>query len=87
LQAAALCGDAELVEMLLDKGAEVNAVGGRYGTALVAAVANGHEAIAKLLVDRGAQKLQAEKWWKSVQRCKRRNRGKLTKEFLGFENF
>ena len=40
--------------MLLDKGADVNAQGGEYGNALQAASAGGHEAVVRLLVDKGA---------------------------------
>ncbi|KAF1961004.1 ankyrin [Byssothecium circinans] len=45
------CGTTEL---LLDKGADVNAEGGRYGNALQAASEGGHEATVKLLLDKGA---------------------------------
>ncbi|KAF7577158.1 Arp, Ankyrin repeat protein [Pyrenophora tritici-repentis] len=41
-------------ELLLEKGADVNAQGGEYGNALQAASARGHEAIVKLLLDKGA---------------------------------
>jgi hypothetical protein len=41
--------------MLLDKGAEVNAQGGRYGNALRAASFRGHEAVVRLLVAWGAK--------------------------------
>ncbi|KAF2729999.1 hypothetical protein EJ04DRAFT_446072 [Polyplosphaeria fusca] len=40
--------------MLLDKGADVNAQGGRYGNALQAASYGGHEAVVKMLLDAGA---------------------------------
>jgi len=42
------------VELLLDKGANVNAQGGYYGNALQAASYHGYEAIMKLLLDKGA---------------------------------
>jgi hypothetical protein len=42
-------------ELLLDKGAEVDAQGGFYGNALQAASSKGHEAIVKLLLERGAE--------------------------------
>jgi len=43
-----------IMELLLNKGANVNAEGGEYGNALQAASYNGHEAIIKLLLDKGA---------------------------------
>jgi ankyrin repeat protein len=42
------------VALLLDKGADVNAHGGYYGNALQAASERGHEAVVRLLRDRGA---------------------------------
>jgi ankyrin repeat protein len=41
------------VKMQLEAGADVNAQGGRYGNALYAASYNGHEAVVKLLRDKG----------------------------------
>ncbi|TGZ80733.1 hypothetical protein EX30DRAFT_372062 [Ascodesmis nigricans] len=41
LQVAAVCGREESVRLLLDCGADVNAQGGHYGTALQAAAAKG----------------------------------------------
>jgi len=43
-----------LVELLLDKGADVNTQGGFYGNALQAASARGREQVVKLLLDKGA---------------------------------
>ena len=42
------------MSLLLDKGADVNLVGGRYGTALVAAAYGGKHGIVSLLLDKGA---------------------------------
>jgi ankyrin repeat protein len=47
----------ERVQLLLQKGAAVNARGGRYGSALQAAKAAGRAKIAKAFVDAGAQEL------------------------------
>jgi ankyrin repeat protein len=41
--------------MLLNKGAEVNAQGGRYGNALEAASDRGYEQVVKMLLDKGAE--------------------------------
>ena len=57
LQAASYNGDEKLVELLLDKGADVNAQGGDYGNALYAASVGGHEVV-ELLLGRGAVSLQ-----------------------------
>jgi ankyrin repeat protein len=44
----------EMAELLLDKGADVNAQGGIYGNPLQAASSGGHEQVVKLLLDKGA---------------------------------
>ena len=42
------------VQMLLDRGADVNAQGGQYGNALQAALYRGHDKTVQMLLDRGA---------------------------------
>ena len=54
LQAASDQGHEKVVQLLLDRGADVNAQGGYYGTALQAASRYGHEKVVQLLLDRGA---------------------------------
>jgi ankyrin repeat protein len=54
LSMAAVQGHCEAVNMLLDKGADVNAQGGDYGNALQAASSRGHEVVVKILLDKGA---------------------------------
>jgi len=44
----------DIVSLLLDRGADINAVGGMYWTALGVAVCKGDENIMSLLLDRGA---------------------------------
>jgi ankyrin repeat protein len=51
---AASLGLRDLVELLLNNGANVNAQGGRYGNALQAALYNSHEAVVRLLLEKGA---------------------------------
>jgi len=41
---------------LIEDGADVNVQGGRYGNVLQAASYGGHEAIVKLLMEKGAHK-------------------------------
>jgi ankyrin repeat protein len=52
---AALFGLADVVYLLLEKGADANATGGQYGNALQAAAGSGHERTVKLLIAHGAQ--------------------------------
>jgi hypothetical protein len=47
-------GHDRTVQLLLEKGADVNAQGGRYGNALQVASYRGHEAIVKLVLEKGA---------------------------------
>lgn len=55
LVAASTCGSEEIVTLLLDRGADVNAFSGLiYGHALHAASFHGYEPIVRLLIDRGA---------------------------------
>jgi ankyrin repeat protein len=42
--------------LLLDKGADINAQGGRYGNALQAASEGGQEQVVKMLLGAGAHK-------------------------------
>jgi len=54
LQVASSVGFTTFVEELLTHGANINAPGGIYGSALQAAARGGHEAVVRLLVDCGA---------------------------------
>ncbi|KAH5574501.1 hypothetical protein HBI24_193910 [Parastagonospora nodorum] len=51
---AALFGVADVIVLLLESGADVNAEGGEYGTALHAAAICGHERTVELLIAHGA---------------------------------
>src|SRR6202012_2500508 len=62
LQTACVGGDVAIVRPLLDAGADINAQGGFYNTATIAAMSNEHFDIAKLLISRGADmKLESSK--------------------------
>jgi ankyrin repeat protein len=54
LYAVSLNGYYEFVQIVLEKGAEVNAQGGFYGNALQAASERGHEEVVALLLENGA---------------------------------
>ncbi|KAK7219748.1 hypothetical protein V2G26_007751 [Clonostachys chloroleuca] len=47
-------GHETIVQLLVEKGADINAQGGEYGNALQAASQEGHETIVQLLVEKGA---------------------------------
>ena len=55
MQAALLRGYKITVHLLLDKGAEINAQGGRFGNALQAALLRGYKITVYLLLDKGAE--------------------------------
>lgn len=54
LQTACVGGDVKVVKALLDANADVNAEGGFYNTALLAAMKNEHFPVVKLLIESGA---------------------------------
>ncbi|KAK2933578.1 Ankyrin repeat [Fusarium oxysporum f. sp. vasinfectum] len=54
LQAASYNGNREVVQPLLDKGADVNTQGGKYGNALQAASSKGNRDVVQLLLNKGA---------------------------------
>lgn len=54
LQWASLRGQSVIVKWLLEKGADVNAQGGKYGNALHAAVSGGYSEVVQQLLDSGA---------------------------------
>lgn len=54
LQVASYRGNLDIVQLLLDNGADVNAQGGDYGNALEAASKQGHLNIVRLLLDNEA---------------------------------
>jgi ankyrin repeat domain-containing protein 50 len=54
LQAAVFKGHSQIVQLLLDEGADINTQGGTYGNALQAASLRGHEQVVQLFLDKGA---------------------------------
>ncbi|KAJ6101889.1 NACHT nucleoside triphosphatase [Penicillium sp. IBT 16267x] len=68
LQAASYGGLAEVVQMLLDRGADINAQSGEYGNALQAASYGGHAEVVQMLLDRGADaNLQGGEYGNALQ--------------------
>ena len=55
LYAASLGGHDKVVQILLEKGAEVNAQGGLYSNALQAASSRGHNKVVQMLLEKGAE--------------------------------
>ena len=55
LNAASAGGHDKVVQMLLEKGAEVNAQGGAYGNALQAASIRGYKNVVQILLEKGAE--------------------------------
>ncbi|CAI7584310.1 unnamed protein product, partial [Penicillium glandicola] len=60
LQAATYGENSEIVRILLDAGADVNAQGGRYGSSLLAAVYHGHADQVQMLLHAGGNVLLAD---------------------------
>ena len=54
LQVASVKGDVKTVELLINAGADVDALGGECGTALQAAAAGGHEEVVEMLLEADA---------------------------------
>ncbi|KAF9473016.1 hypothetical protein BDN70DRAFT_768866, partial [Pholiota conissans] len=54
LQAASCAGEYRIVELLIQKGADVNIAGGEHGTALQTASYQGANSIVQLLIENGA---------------------------------
>ena len=65
LQAASIGGLKDVVQTLLDKGADVNVQGWQYGNALLAASSGGHQDIVQMLLDKGAN-INAQVGWYSI---------------------
>ncbi|KAL8636365.1 MAG: hypothetical protein Q9228_006229, partial [Teloschistes exilis] len=68
LQLASLRGHEFIVQMLLEKGADVHAQGGEYGNALQAASWQGHDQVVQMLLDKGADvNAQGEEYSNALQ--------------------
>ena len=59
-------GHKKIVQMLLDKGADVNTQGGLYGNTLQAASKGGHEKVVQMLRDTAANDTEVGQQYKSV---------------------
>ncbi|KXH69232.1 receptor-interacting serine/threonine-protein kinase, partial [Colletotrichum salicis] len=61
-------GHDNIVQILLNKGADVNAQGGRYGNALQAASEGGHDNIVQMLLNEGADvNAQGDRYGNALQ--------------------
>jgi ankyrin repeat protein len=77
-------GHCAMAELLLDKGADVNAQGGRYGNALQAASERGDEAVVKLLLDKGADvNAQSRRYGNALYTASYRGYEAIVKLLLG----
>ncbi|GKU13522.1 unnamed protein product, partial [Fusarium langsethiae] len=54
LQAASYVGREKVVELLISRGANIMATGGKYGDAFTAASGRGHESVVRMLLANGA---------------------------------
>ena len=78
-----LFGHEALVGLLLDKGAEVNAQGGRYGNALQAASRGGHKQVVKMLLDKDADvNAQGGEYGNALQAASLRGHEQVVKMLL-----
>ncbi|KAJ7879750.1 hypothetical protein B0H14DRAFT_2566600 [Mycena olivaceomarginata] len=68
LHGASYYGHCQMIELLIENGADVNGQGGHFGTALQAASAEGAEAIVRLLIEKGADvNVQGGKYGTALQ--------------------
>ncbi|KAL8701797.1 MAG: hypothetical protein Q9201_004711 [Fulgogasparrea decipioides] len=82
LHAASAGGHNKIVEMLLDKGADINAQGGEYGNALQAAITEGHDKVVQILLDKGADVNQGRRYSNALQAASAGGRDKVVQMLL-----
>ncbi|SLM37709.1 ankyrin repeat domain containing protein [Lasallia pustulata] len=69
--------------MLLDKGADVNAQGGRYGNALQAASERGNNKVVQMLLDKGADvNAQGGRYGNALQAASERGNNEVVRMLL-----
>jgi ankyrin repeat protein len=77
-------GNEEVVQLLLDKGADVNAQGGEYGNALQAASWGGHKEVVQQLLDKGADvNAQGGEYGNALQAASERGHKEMVQQLLG----
>ena len=83
LQAASFSGHDIVVQMLLDRGADLNLQGGQYDYALQAALFKGHDKVVQLLLNRGANiNAQDERSVSALQVASQRGHKQIVKMLL-----
>ncbi|THX83522.1 hypothetical protein D6D04_02950, partial [Aureobasidium pullulans] len=76
-------GHERIAQMLLDKGADINAPGGHYGNALQAASVGGYDKIVQLLLDKGADvTAQGGQYGNALQAASYYGYGKIVQTLL-----
>ncbi|KIW25531.1 uncharacterized protein PV07_08697 [Cladophialophora immunda] len=83
LVAALLNGESNVVQLLLEHGADVNVPGGNYGTALKVAALLGYEKIVRLLLGGGADVTTNEGfWYTALEGATKEDRDKVVRLLL-----
>ena len=83
LHAASLGGHEKVVQMLLEKGANINAQGGLYGSVLQAASLGGHEKVVQMLLEKGANiNVQGGRYGSTLQAASIRGYKKVVQMLL-----
>lgn len=83
LQAASVNGYEDMVQQLLDRGANPNAQGGKYGNALHAASKRGYGRAVELLLDHGADvNAQGRKYKSALQAASKNGHGWVVEVLL-----
>ena len=78
-------GHDQIVQLLLDQGADINADGGPFGNALCAAIYNGHDKLVQILLDRGADIKTQRNYCSALEAASFKNNVKLVQILVDTE--